>query len=95
MKDSKFKNITDIISPIGTFVSSNNVDHQFLDEFYRSFFNADFDINLNLSHNLTPGYFKANIRNEPKDPINHVRQFYIDFLRYRYWEENMPKFQWR
>lgn len=91
--DSMLKNITDIISPIDSFLSSDKVDRQFVEKLFSSFFNTSFDINLNLSLNLTPGYFKANIRNDPTAPINHVRQFYIDFLRYRYWEENLPKFK--
>ena len=92
--DHSLGTIADIITPIeDTFVASTNISNDFIDKLYRVFFNTEDIININLSQNLTPAYFRFNRRNSPNQPMNQIRNNYIDLLRYQYWEEDMPIFE--
>ena len=92
--DHSLGTIADIITPIeDTFVASTNISNDFIDKLYRVFFNTEDIININLSQNLTPAYFRFNRRNSPNQPMNQIRNNYIDLLRYQYWEEDMPIFK--
>ena len=73
--------------------TSTNISNDFIDKLYRVFFNTEDIININLSTNLTPAYFRFNRRNSPNQPMNQIRNNYIDLLRYQYWEEDMPIFE--
>ena len=89
----RLRTIADIITPIDeTFVASNNIFYNFIDKLYGYYFDTEYNINLNLSRNLCPAYFRFNRRNLPDQPINQIRNNYIDLLRYQYWEEDMRIF---
>ena len=89
----RLRTIADIITPIDeTFVASNNIFYNFINKLYGYYFDTEYNINLNLSRNLCPAYFRFNRRNLPDQPINQIRNNYIDLLRYQYWEEDMRIF---
>lgn len=50
------------------------------------FFLTEKNYDLNLSKNLNPEYFLNCPKKLPNPPMGRVRKFYIDLLRYNYWE---------
>lgn len=47
------------------------------------------NLELNLSTRLAPDFFRKNNRNLPNPPAGRIRKFYIDLLRYEYWEPKL------
>lgn len=76
-----------VIKPIDNVYVADNVSYDFFDKLFRKFFDKSKDFDLNLSTNLNPNYFKNNVRNLPNQPTKFIRDFYIELLRYNYWEE--------
>lgn len=79
-------NMYDSVSEINEIYNLSDLSENAIVELINDFFSSDKNIDLNLSSNLNPEYFKANPRNLINPSTERIMKFYLDLLRYNYWE---------
>ena len=88
-KKKKSTNSYDAVSEIKEIFLSSTLSEDAIRTLINIFLSANKNIDLNLSPNLKPEYFKANPRKLPNTSTERIREFYIDLLRYNYWKPDI------
>jgi len=79
--------ITDIITPFTNIKQLENIPQHIMQQLMALFFDPNRNMELNLSTNLNPEYFKNPGKNKLYSNNMRLRNLYLDILRYDYWEE--------
>ena len=88
-KANSNSNIYNAVNKIEKIIYPSTLSENAIMTLINNFLSANKNIDLNLSPNINPEYFKANPRNLRHTSTDKIREFYIDLLRYNYWKPDI------
>lgn len=81
-------NVISIIPKLDKIYNLDEIPEDIIKHLTEYFFPKEPTFDLNLSSNLKPEYFTHNAIGTYNSPNDRIRKFYIDLLRYNYWQRS-------